>query len=116
MKRSSNHAGAPVVCAGIALAIAALTCAPVDADTLSDKRWIHGSKDCAQNRDPPLEVFEFDADTYVLRQNKCVHFEAPFIYVLFGEHTVFIQDTGATAEPEQFPLYDTVQQIGRAHV
>lgn len=48
------------------------------ADALTDKRWIHGSRDCAQNRDPPIEVFELDSDTYLLRQNKCVHFEAPF--------------------------------------
>lgn len=81
------------------------------ADALTDKRWIHGSKDCATNRDPPIETFEVDADTYLLRQNKCVHFEAPFIYVLFGKDTVFIQDTGATAESAKFPLYDTVRNL-----
>jgi hydroxyacylglutathione hydrolase len=97
---------------GVALlAIAWLTGTPVHADALTDKRWIHGSPDCATNRDPPIEVFEFDADTYLLRQNKCVHFEAPFIYVLFGRHTVFIHDTGATEDPSRFPLYDTIQQI-----
>lgn len=93
------------------VAVAPLTCAAVHADALTDKRWIHGSPDCATNRDPPIEVFQFDADTYVLRQNKCVHFEAPFIYVLFGKHTVFIQDTGATEDPARFPLYDAIQGI-----
>jgi hydroxyacylglutathione hydrolase len=93
------------------MTVALLTCAPAHADALIDKHWIHGSPDCAANRDPPIEVFQFDADTYVLRQNKCVHFEAPFIYLLFGKHTVFVQDTGATEDPAQFPLYDTVQGI-----
>jgi hydroxyacylglutathione hydrolase len=78
---------------------------------LERKTWIHGSADCSANREPAIEVFRFDAATYILRQNKCVHVEAPFIYVLFGAHTVFVQDTGATAEPEQFPLYDTVQRL-----
>jgi hydroxyacylglutathione hydrolase len=94
-----------------ALAIALLGCAPVHADALAEKRWIHGSRDCAENRDPPIEVFQHDADTFLLRQNKCVHFEAPFIYVLFGTHTVFIQDTGATEDAARFPLFDTIQKI-----
>jgi hydroxyacylglutathione hydrolase len=78
---------------------------------LHEKVWIHGSEDCSRNRDPAIEVFEFDAATYILRQNKCVNFEAPFIYVLFGEHTVFVQDTGATEEPERFPIYDVVLKL-----
>ena len=95
----------------VALAVAALPAyAGLSAD-LSDKVWIHGSEDCSSNKDPAIEVFQFDAATYVLRQNKCVHFEAPFIYVLFGEHTVFVQDTGATADAAQSPLYDVVQDL-----
>ncbi len=82
-----------------------------DLSTLSSKVWNHGSPDCASNRDPAIEVFRFDPATYILRQNKCLHFEAPFIYVLFGEHTVFIQDTGATADAERFPLYETVRSL-----
>lgn len=81
------------------------------ASDLASKAWNHGSEDCASNRDPAIEVYEVDAETYILRQNKCVHFEAPFIYVLFGKHTVFVQDTGATADPSRFPLYGTVRDL-----
>lgn len=81
------------------------------AGDVAEKVWNHGSKDCTGQDDPAIEVFEFDSATYILRQNKCVHFEAPFIYVFFGKHTVFVQDTGATADPSQFPLYDTVQSL-----
>jgi hydroxyacylglutathione hydrolase len=95
----------------VALVAAALPAGAGLAADLSDKVWNHGSEDCSGNKDPAIEVSQFDADTYVLRQNKCVHFEAPFIYVLFGEHTVFVQDTGATADPAQFPLYDVVQDL-----
>ena len=95
----------------VVLALATLPAQLGLAAGLSDKTWNRGSADCSRNQDPAIEVFQADADTYVLRQNKCVHFEAPFIYVLFGEHTVFVQDTGATADAAQFPLYDTVQNL-----
>lgn len=78
---------------------------------LAEKVWNHGSEDCARNRDPAIEVYQFDAETYILRQNKCLHYEAPFIYVLFGKHTVFVQDTGATVDPERFPLHETVRNL-----
>ncbi|MGH8177294.1 MAG: MBL fold metallo-hydrolase [Steroidobacter sp.] len=94
----------------VALAITALTTTGLCAE-LDEKVWIHGSEDCGANRDPAIEIFQFDPATFILRQNKCVHFEAPFIYVLFGEHTVFVQDTGATEEPERFPIYDVVQKL-----
>ncbi len=83
---------------------------------LAEKVWIHGSEDCALNRDPPIDVFEFNPDTTILRQNKCANFEAPFIYMLFGTQTVLVLDTGATRDAESFPLYDTVQALiaGRA--
>jgi glyoxylase-like metal-dependent hydrolase (beta-lactamase superfamily II) len=80
-------------------------------DSLNKKNWIHGSEDCNNNQDPAIDVFQFNESTYILRQNKCLNFEAPFIYVLFGEHTVFVQDTGATAEAELFPLYETIQKL-----
>ncbi len=78
---------------------------------LASHRWIHGAQDCSTNEDPAIETYEFDEDTYVLRQNKCVDYEAPFIYVLFGTHTVLVQDTGATEEAEKFPLYETVRGL-----
>ena len=95
----------------VAFAMCALSAQAGASGVLAEKSWNHGSADCAKNQDPAIEVFEFDSDTYILRQNKCVNFEAPFIYVLFGEHTVFVQDTGASADASQFPLYDTVQSL-----
>ena len=88
----------------IAFAMCALSAQVGASGVLAEKSWNHGSADCATNQDPAIEVFEFDSDTYILRQNKCVNFEAPFIYVLFGKHTVFIQDTGASVDAGEFPL------------
>jgi hydroxyacylglutathione hydrolase len=94
--------------AAAALLMPAISIAANDVAALADHVWIHGAEDCAKNSDPAIETFKFDEDTYILRQNKCVSAEAPFIYVLFGSHTVLVQDTGATPEAEKFPLYDTV--------
>ena len=97
----------------VALLTSTLANASVDNTSLASHVWIHGSEDCSKNKDPAIEVFKFDEDTYILRQNKCVDYEAPFIYVLFGAHTVLVQDTGATSEAEKFPLYDTIAELVR---
>ncbi|MGK0373162.1 MAG: glyoxylase-like metal-dependent hydrolase (beta-lactamase superfamily II) [Glaciecola sp.] len=75
------------------------------------KSWIHGAQNCKENMDPAIDVLAVSPDTYILRQNKCINVEAPFIYVFFGQHTVFVQDTGATKSADEFPIYDTIQQL-----
>lgn len=78
---------------------------------LREKKWIHGSADCNSNTDPAIEVFRYDQSSYVLRQNKCLSFEAPFIYVLIGDEKVLVLDTGATESALDFPLYETVRSL-----
>jgi len=78
-------------------------------------RWIHGAPDCLRSTDPPIQVVAFDEDTFVLRQSKCVNYEAPFLYLLFGGETVLLHDTGATADPDLFPLRRTVDKLIAAH-
>lgn len=78
---------------------------------LDQKKWIHGSADCKLNADLAIEVFRFDHSSYILRQNKCLSFEAPFIYVLFGTEKVLVLDTGATESALDFPLYKTVRSL-----
>jgi hydroxyacylglutathione hydrolase len=78
---------------------------------LLEKKWSHGSHNCDSNLEPAIDVFRFDQSSYILRQNKCLSFEAPFIYVLFGSNTVLVLDTGATEEELDFPIYKTIQSI-----
>jgi glyoxylase-like metal-dependent hydrolase (beta-lactamase superfamily II) len=61
--------------------------------------WMHGAANCAQSADPELQLHAYDARTYILRQNKCRTFEAPFVYLLLGADTALLIDTGATASP-----------------
>ena len=86
------------------------------ATTLGAKKWIHGSADCKSNADPTIEVFRYDQTSYILRQNKCHSFEAPFIYVLLGDEKVLVLDTGAIESPVEFPLYETVQSLINEHL
>jgi len=78
---------------------------------LKQHTWNHGARFCLFNNDPAIEIYQYNESSFILRQNKCLHYEAPFIYVLFGEHSVFVQDTGATASPSDFPLYQVVMQL-----
>ncbi|RKE18633.1 MBL fold metallo-hydrolase [Streptomyces sp. TLI_171] len=76
-----------------------------------DVRWIHGSPSSKHNTDPDLQVFAHDEHTVILRQNKAVHYEAPFLYLLFGNERAVLIDTGATAEPAHLPLRRTVDGL-----
>ena len=78
---------------------------------LAAVRWIHGAPDCAVSTDPPIQVVAYDDDTFVLRQSKCVDFEAPFLYLLFGSETVLLHDSGATSEADRFPIRRTVEAL-----
>ena len=76
-----------------------------------DVAWIHGSEAAKYNTDPDIQVHACDEHTYILRQNKAVHYEAPFMFLLFGASRAVLLDTGATANPEFFPLRRTVDAI-----
>ncbi|EJL34963.1 MBL fold metallo-hydrolase [Novosphingobium sp. AP12] len=74
-------------------------------------RWTYGSNVAAKNRDPRVQVVQYNEDTFVLRQNVCVHWEAPFTYLLFGNKGALLIDTGATAAANHYPLRETVDAI-----
>ena len=74
-------------------------------------RWIHGSVVAARNTDPRIQVIAYNEDTYILRQNPCVDWQAPFVYLLFGNEGALLIDTGATANAEHYPLRRTVDAI-----
>ena len=73
--------------------------------------WIHGSQAAKYNTDPDIQVHACDEHTYILRQNKAVHYEAPFMFLLFGASRAVLLDTGATANPSFFPLRAVVDAI-----
>lgn len=69
--------------------------------------WINGA-DCAT--EPKIQIYAYDSDTYILRQSMCTNYEGPFLYLLFGQNKVLLEDTGALAFPS-IPLQSTVKRI-----
>ena len=59
----------------------------------------------------PLEVTRLSASTVRLRQPKAAHWEAPFLFLLFGTERALLLDTGATADAERLPLRQTVDDL-----
>ncbi|TAJ17830.1 MAG: MBL fold metallo-hydrolase [Planctomycetota bacterium] len=74
--------------------------------------WINGTQ-CAT--DPLIQVQQYDADTFVLRQSLCTNFEAPFMYLLFGTDKVLLQDTGNGGIPIQATVQSIIDQWLLAH-
>jgi len=51
-----------------------------------------------------------DDDTLQIRQPKASHWEAPFLFLLFGTDRALLFDTGATSDESAFSLRRTVDQ------
>jgi len=76
-----------------------------------DVTWIHGSESAKHNTDPEIQVHAYDEHTVVLRQNMAVNYEAPFMFLLFGNSRAVLIDTGATASAAFFPLRRVVDGL-----
>ena len=78
---------------------------------LNAVQWIHGLENCDQNTDSAIQIVRYNSNTFILRQNKCINYEAPFMFLFLGDKKALLMDTGATEDPEQFPLYTTIKKI-----
>jgi hydroxyacylglutathione hydrolase len=80
-----------------------------------DVRWIHGSPHRRmpdpQALEPKIQVHNYDEQTVIMRQGKSVSFEAPFLFLFFGNDRALLLDSGATADPQKFPLRATVDAL-----
>jgi glyoxylase-like metal-dependent hydrolase (beta-lactamase superfamily II) len=56
-------------------------------------------------------VHAYDPHTYLLRQSKTISFEAPFLYLLFGNERALLLDTGARRRPSASPLRGTIDTL-----
>ncbi|WP_299009333.1 MBL fold metallo-hydrolase [uncultured Shewanella sp.] len=76
---------------------------------LSKKQWAHGTENCEDNQEPILDVYQHDVSTFIIRQNKCLTFEAPFIYILIGQNKIVVLDTGDIDTDVNFSLYTQIK-------
>jgi hydroxyacylglutathione hydrolase len=77
-----------------------------------DVKWDAGAEHCDPSHPPsPLQVHPYNAQTYILRENLCATWEAPFMYLLVGSKRALLIDTGDVAEPQAMPLETTVMGL-----
>jgi glyoxylase-like metal-dependent hydrolase (beta-lactamase superfamily II) len=59
-------------------------------------KWFAGADNC-QGQHDAFQTFQYDPNTVIMRQSLCLPdgFEAPFIYLLFGDDKVLMLDTGS---------------------
>jgi hydroxyacylglutathione hydrolase len=85
------------------------TAAPIDG--ADEPVWIHGAPSRSQCADPAIQVHRSDRHTFILRVSKAVSFEAPFIFLLFGNKRAVLFDTGPSADSATIPLRRTVDEL-----
>ena len=73
--------------------------------------WIHGKPRGVALDEPALQVHHVAEHTVMLRQSKVLTYEAPFLYLFFGDHTALLLDTGAVRDATAMPLRDTVDGL-----
>jgi hydroxyacylglutathione hydrolase len=76
-----------------------------------DVKWIHGSPSAKHNTDPEIQVHAYDEHTFILRQNMAINYEAPFLFLMFGNTKAVLIDTGATESAEFFPVRRVVDEL-----
>lgn len=70
-------------------------------------RWIHGAPG-----EPVLQVHAAAPGFWIIRQSKASNFEAPFLYLIAGEQSALLLDSGAEpAARTKLPLRETVDRL-----
>ena len=55
--------------------------------------WTASGPRCLEVPDWP--VHEYNPNFFILRQSGCIHYEKPFLYLIFGRDSALLEDTGA---------------------
>ena|SRR5436853_103958 len=109
-----KHRIVPLVLSGL-LALAMLLAAARAWSQLvpgsMDVHWNESASKCATSSQPPLQVHSYNERTFILREDLCATFEAPFIYLLIGSGKALLIDTDEVADPNQMPLANTVMRL-----
>ncbi len=83
--------------------------APIDG--ADEPAWIHGAPARDQCTDPPIQVHRSDPHTFILRVSKALSFEAPFVFLLFGNERAILFDTGPSADAAKVPVRQAVDEL-----
>jgi hydroxyacylglutathione hydrolase len=76
-----------------------------------DVHWDEGARDCATHAAAPIQVHAYNPQTYILRENLCATFEAPFMYLLIGANRAMLIDDGDVADSGAMPIARTTMGL-----
>ena len=76
----------------LVFATAAAAQTPLDPGVLP-KSWMTGGPKCMEM--PAWQVHEYNPNFFILRESGCIHYEKPFLYLIFGKDKALLEDTGA---------------------
>ena len=57
------------------------------------KAWRTSGPKCMEM--PDWQVHEYNPNFFILRESGCIHYEKPFLYLIFGKDKALLEDTGA---------------------
>jgi hydroxyacylglutathione hydrolase len=57
------------------------------------KSWMTGGPKCMEL--PAWQVHEYNPNFFIIRESGCIHYEKPFLYLIFGRDKALLEDTGA---------------------
>lgn len=90
---------------------------PLASDILVDLEsidWIHGSENCVSlvndSNYQEWQQIQYQPQSFIFRQNKCSHYEGPFVYLFIGQEKGLLIDSGATIEGG-FSLVELIRDI-----
>ena len=77
----------------------AVGCFPALAQSLEPgtlpRQWPPSGPECAPAAAEQWQVHAYNKDFYILRESGCSNYEKPFLYLIFGQDRVLLEDTGA---------------------
>ena len=76
-----------------------------------DVRWNPGSENCKASSQPPIQVHQYEPQTFILRQSLCLSLEGNFLFLFIGSQKALLIDTGAIADPATMPVAKSVLDL-----
>ena len=63
---------------------------------------------------PAFQVHEYNPNFFILRQSGCIHYEKPFLYLIFGRDKALLEDTGAGTDRYRVGRDGSRRDVGEA--
>src|SRR5947209_6788811 len=59
---------------------------------------------------PDWQAWEYNRDFWILRESGCLNYEKPFLYLIYGQDKVLLEDTGADGKTTASFVSDLIEK------